>query len=736
MKRFFFLAGISYFLGLFFSSFLKFEFLSYILILFFVVLIFLCLFKKLRHEKTIIFSLFIFTLVVFVSFINYNFNIKPLQNLNDKDAVISGKIIDIPYKKNEKYYYTLQIDTLNNEKIKPFKTKISSGETLEAEACDRFTGKVHFYCPENSFDFFDSKKYYSSKGIHILAYCYTYLPFKIDECNDNFDILKKVLDLRKILLSNTRQVLPQKIANVINGFLLGEKNYFPSDVKNSFDEIGISHLIATSAIHISVINFFVLWILKKLKLGRKSSHIIICFVILFFMSITSFTPSITKAGIIALISNIGIAFLKSADPLNSIGIAIIIICVFNVNSGTDISLWLSILSSLGIILLENKIKIFILKKLKIKSKILKYFVSIISVSMAATLFTFPICAWVFKKCSILFIISNILVIPLSNVLLILSFIFQFFYIIRFKYVYTFVAYFCNIFTKLIINISFGLSKIPFSSISLNYGFVKLCISFSLILISVSILFKNSKTLIKISLVLSFVMQVFGIASYIIFTSGLTTFATINCGDSLALVISKNFRKTLILFSKEKINISKIEEYLFRTYNYTFDYLILIANDSFKNKSLLQNLREKYPPQKYIIPKKIESLEESPKNIIYDKNFSLNLCKDIKLEVDKINNANFAIIKAENIKIILYSGMSDMNNIPTKYKNADFFIATDLPNNYNQIKVDNFIISSNKRNSEILINKLISLKSKIYSTFQNGNIYIDIKNNKYLLRRVK
>ena len=50
------------------------------------------------------------------------------------------------------------------------------------------------------------------------------------------------------------------------------------------------------------------------------------------------------------------------------------------------------------------------------------------------------------------------------------------------------------------------------------------------------------------------------------------------------------------------------------------------------------------------------------------------------------------------------------------------------------KTKNFIICANEKDSLIFTKKLSGSGAKVFSTFYNGNIYIDIKNNEYLIRR--
>jgi len=121
----------------------------------------------------------------------------------------------------------------------------------------------------------------------------------------------------------------------------------------------------------------------------------------------------------------------------------------------------------AIYFLTNKAK----KKLKIKNpnenKALSYFISIISVSVAVSISTFPLSAWYFRKTSLIYLISNLLLIPLATILLNSVLILQIFMLLRFPQLFVMpVALICGITTNIVIDIANLLAKVPFAMISL------------------------------------------------------------------------------------------------------------------------------------------------------------------------------------------------------------------------------------------------------------------------------
>ena len=732
MKRFFCLLGFSYFISMFVSSYLPESFYPYISGGAFLVGVILIFTKKF---KTVSVSLITCSVAVLINFLNYKSNILPVQALDKKDFLVSGEVIDLPYKKNNTYHYDLKIKSLNGEEVKPFKTKVYSVSPLELNHLDTFVGHVWFHLPENS-DSFDWIQYYKSKNVYILGSAISFLPYEVEPTSDNFSINKIIFDLRKRMLSIPRSVFSEKLANVMNGFFLGEKHNFPLDVKNNFDRIGIYHLIATSGIHISLLSSFLLFILERLRINKRISAILSSLLIILFMALTGFSPSVMRSGIMFIICSLGTVFFRKSDSLNNLGFSVLLICLSSPGAALDISLWMSVLASLGILTLREKIYYYLTSKIgeKSKNKFLNYLLSSMSVSISVSIFSFPMAAWFYKKFSLLFVISNLIFIPLSTILLNSITIFQFLKLFSIPNMLTMpVGYVCGITTKLIIFISEILAKIPFAMISLNYGYVKLSISFIIILLSISLMLKNYTKALKLSLSVSVVILFSGFLSYLAFNYNVTRVAIINCYKGSAIVISRGFKQAAVVYYENSLEYSPFNEYTFRQSLFKKDYLAILSDaESSKN---INEVISNYNPENILIPRSSD-LKNRPNTFYFNNTFSSKLWSNIEIETIKSEDDHlFAMINILDTKFIICLDGGDAQKLPKNYKECDFFIASCLPINYQEINTKNFIISAQNEASEIFEAKLANTNIKTFQASFGSNVYIDInENNKYLIRR--
>ncbi len=740
MKRIFCLIGFSYFITLTLLFFIPETFILYVSGTLFLLFLIFLLVSKSRNEKVLPLCMFTCITAVTVYTVNSNFNIKPLEILNNQDAVISGKVIDLPYKQHEKYYYILKVNKIDKQEVKEFKIRLSSSEPLEVDIYDEFNGKIHFYLPKNLPDF-NSQAYYRSKGIYILAYAYNYSPYEVKQAK-NFDISYYILKLRYKMLSIPRYLFDVSIANTMNGMFLGEKHNIPEEVKENFDAVGIYHLVATSGIHISIISTSILWLLKKLKINKALSSIITSASIFLFVGLTGFSVSGMRAGIVTILYVIGSSIFKKSDPLNSLGFAVLIISLFSPGSSLDIGLWLSAMASLGIILLEHKISKWIKVKLNLnnsQNKFLNYIISIFSVSLAVSIFSFSLTGWFYKKFSIIFIISNILVIPLATVLLNSLLILNILWILKAPSIVLMpIAFVCGTTTNLITDLADWMAKIPFTFFSLDYKFISLCISFSLILIAITLIFKNWKRLLRISFTLSAIIFMCGILSYTAFIHNITRITIVNCLDGIGIIISKNLHKAVIIYTTEGFYESRINTYLSTSPFYFLDYLNVNSAETVSSFDLNRFIK-KYNPKITALPDSLSYLADnnSPTHLIYfNNNISSKLWENVSIDNFRIENSNFINIKINDLHFIVCCNGGDISKIPEeKYENCNLLIASRLPINYKYLNTNCIVLSMDQENSEIILNKLANDYEKVFSTSHMGNVYIDIDNlGNYKIRR--
>lgn len=602
---------------------------------------------------------------------------------------------------------------------------------LEGDVYDKITCQTYLY---KHFDAnIESKIYNKSKNTQLMGKVNEYKEIKIQKCS-SLPLWHHILKARKNLISAAKKNLPNNYATMINGILLGEKNELPLEIKKNFEITGIYHLLTVSGIHLSIISSFIFLILLKLKLKTPLACLLTSAAITFFMAITCFTPSVLRAGIMMIIFYLSRIVKKDADPLNSLGVGIGLTCVIFPNYAYSISLWLSVLSTMGIIIFYKPIYSKLKSIIKSNSKLTNYILSSVSLSLSCTITTFPISILIFKKISTIFVISGVLTILPITILLIFSLLMNVLTVINFNillFIIKPLAITCGVICKYILNITNLLAKIPYALILVDYGYIILWIAFTMVLVSIGILLNNHKKSFKYISLLSGIILLVGIISNQVLTYNTTSIHIANCGSGVEVILSKNSKKAAILSLK---NTSYINENLL---NYT-DYINLTKSEDI-NSNEIENLIKNTMPNnleysKDNIPDEFPASEKI-KKLCYTKNSKTKIWDNTEIHSKIIQNSTYIKIKNQGKIILIFPNGGDAEDLPDSWLKCDILICCGLPNNYKKIKFKDIIVSDSKIEAEKYIYKINS--KNIFSTFYHRNINIFFnRQGEYFIRRFK
>ena len=204
-------------------------------------------------------------------------------------------------------------------------------------------------------------------------------------------------------------------ASIVYATMFGEKTEVPDEVYSMFSLSGVSHILAVSGLHISIFVTTLGYIMSKLKVDSKRSFIITLLVIMFYASLCDFTASVVRAGIMSLVLLFSKIVFRKYDAISSLSFAGLLYILISPLSIFTVGFQLSYLCVFAIITLAPYID-----RLFRYIKLPKALASALSISIAVNLVIFPVSANVFDSVSMVGIISNMVVLPIFNVVYVLS----------------------------------------------------------------------------------------------------------------------------------------------------------------------------------------------------------------------------------------------------------------------------------------------------------------------------
>ena len=111
-------------------------------------------------------------------------------------------------------------------------------------------------------------------------------------------------------------------------FILGENN-LDSDIKESYQFNGISHLFAVSGMHISLFTSFLQNLLNRIIKNKKFNFVIIFIFLCFYMFLVNYTASVVRASLFFIIISIKKIFKLKISNMELIILLMITLLIYN-----------------------------------------------------------------------------------------------------------------------------------------------------------------------------------------------------------------------------------------------------------------------------------------------------------------------------------------------------------------------------------------------------------------------
>lgn len=341
---------------------------------------------------------------------------------------IEAVICETPEFSHDKgrYYAVARLSSVSGEK-QYGKIRISFSETYdEISSSDlkigdkvKFTANVYKIGGDSE----DVNLYYASKGIFLG--CYSVNGLEIS--SPRFRPLSYYADILRDKISEiTFKTFPNKTGGMIIAMLTGDKSHVDGDLYTAFKRSGTAHMLAVSGMHLSVWIMFMTAVLGASRKRKWYSELILALTVVFIMFLASFSPSVVRAGIMCLVTLFGKHISRESDGLNSLGFASLVMMIYNPYLSVNVAFQLSFMSVLAIFILAVPLNKTVEEKFlpKIPSEFLQKIFSVVcgsvTISLSVTLFTFPILALCFGGASLISPLTNLLLMPVSSPIVILS----------------------------------------------------------------------------------------------------------------------------------------------------------------------------------------------------------------------------------------------------------------------------------------------------------------------------
>lgn len=667
------------------------------------------------------------------------FKVVPIERLDGQDVYISGRVCEIPYSAYNRYYYVLETDKVDYDGApQKIKLRMSMSTPLDVDLYDRVSGRVHMFLPTDSGGF-SSKSYYAAKGIHISSYLYEYEGCQLEE-DPNKPLYYYFLKVKQALIEAVRTILPREHASVAVGVLLGDKYFMDDDMKSDFKEIGVSHILAVSGLHTSVIAAVLFMLLSATRLSKRWVYLLTCLGLLAFMAITGFSASVSRAGIMLIMFYLGKFFYAKSDSINSLGFAALLLSVINPFAAGDTGLLLSVFATLGIILFEGyfeeKIKA-LFAKINCCSKVTDSIAGMASVTLCATIATLPITMLSFGRISLISIVSNILIV-MPTMLMMISTLFAaiLYFVPLLNFIVTPLALISGVLINYITFCADLLAKIPFASVATRQPMILFWFASCCVLFAAALLLYKEYRLLRLSAILSVIILFVGILSYQIFDRDVTHLAFLDTGAGCSAVISKNGHAAVLACGGDSINSSRVQNYLTNLNVKNFDY-ILLSDLQDSTASYANEVIKKFDPAYVVLQndgdvlndKLDHNVADSVNSVYFNDIAKINLWDNVKITAMNLDDHGYVYLSVNDVNMLILPSGGDAKLLNDKYKFCDILAYSGNLENSSLISSSYGVICANVNAASVFANNLAKDHRLPLATAGDGDIVFDFTHSK-------
>ena len=217
-------------------------------------------------------------------------------------------------------------------------------------------------------------------------------------------------ELRYDVMQINARYIDSNNVSLVNALTLGYRDELSEDVRESFREAGIIHILAISGLHVGIIYMFLV-----LVFGFLGKYRIIPLILLLvaFSFITGLMPSVVRASIMLVLVELARITNRKTIGLNILFTAMLIIAMMFPWQVFSIGFWFSAMAVMGIL----AVWIPMSRMFHVEPSWLRWTISMLAVTISAQVFLIPIQILLWQHISIAGLLGNLLAIPLVTLIL-------------------------------------------------------------------------------------------------------------------------------------------------------------------------------------------------------------------------------------------------------------------------------------------------------------------------------
>ncbi|MEC0166822.1 ComEC/Rec2 family competence protein [Paenibacillus graminis] len=193
-------------------------------------------------------------------------------------------------------------------------------------------------------------------------------------------------------------------AGYMKGLVLGIPDDLDEETFKQFSQLGLTHILAISGMHVAVVVGVILFLLKRLRLTRETALTVTILLVPVYVLLSGAGPSIVRAGMMSMIALLAARFGMLKDGMNILAAAALMMLVWNPYLLLSVSFQLSFLVTAGLMVYVPLVN-------PLLCRLPRWLGGAVSVTLIAQLVSFPLTIYYFNQFSLLSFAANLVLVP-------------------------------------------------------------------------------------------------------------------------------------------------------------------------------------------------------------------------------------------------------------------------------------------------------------------------------------
>ncbi|SDC67192.1 ComEC/Rec2 family competence protein [Niabella drilacis] len=226
-----------------------------------------------------------------------------------------------------------------------------------------------------------------------------------------YETRSSILGILKKYINGPREL------GLAEALLIGYRDDMDKELLQSYSDTGVVHVIAVSGMHLGLVYWLLNLFLEPLRKRKKTRWLhglIILSVLWMFSLLAGGAASIIRAAVMFTCIQLGKMLNRNASVYNTLAASAFLLLCYNPYWLWDAGFQLSYAAVLSIVIFYKPLY----RLITVNNKLLDGVWQLCAVSMAAQVLTTPIAVYQFHQFPVCFLITNLLVVPVSSLVLI------------------------------------------------------------------------------------------------------------------------------------------------------------------------------------------------------------------------------------------------------------------------------------------------------------------------------